>query len=403
MEIVGTSRKSKPRNEYEGNQAIDKNKADDIMKKYYEISGIDRESENVIMNAPTSISQSDIESIDKVVHDPLMFPITEFEKKFLTYLNPHTGEIATPDMVIPFIRLMRETQYTSDRYLIIESIRIMNNTSILKYLYKNKLLDVLRVWLSECLEKIDILYDFAENVLTFLRNVWISSSILEDHAYNVGKVIVRFTKLGDSKLSGIASGIKQKWLDAIQVSDDSDISSEQNDEMEEADTEDPNVLRTRHRAYRVDSNPEYESELARRKRARIRPKKNGKYSESVSVNVPIISKLLTRSLPSNQYHQSNNRSNILISVSVDPTTHSHIIITPFHRTHHSNTEPLPLYQNSHFLQLILIFHQIYLKMKTPFTLPNTVDVEPDLRGRVVQAEDIQLAVRYLNTGYYGEW
>ena len=95
----------------------------------------------------------------------------------------------------------------------LEVISNFRKAKILKRLYKQGLLDVLRTWLS--VDTTPASQALTDVVLSFLKEQWITKTLISNYDFGIGKAIVKVKKNGSEANKALAEDVQQRWTDIL--------------------------------------------------------------------------------------------------------------------------------------------------------------------------------------------
>lgn len=97
--------------------------------------------------------------------------------------------------------------------MVLEVISNFRKAKILRRLYKQGLLDVLRTWLSvDATPASEALTDV---VLSFLKEQWITKTLISNYDFGIGKAIVKVRKNGSESNKALAEEVQQRWTEIL--------------------------------------------------------------------------------------------------------------------------------------------------------------------------------------------
>ena len=97
--------------------------------------------------------------------------------------------------------------------LLLEVIANFRRAKVLKRLYKNGLLDVLRTWLST--DETPAAEALTDVVLTFLKEQWITKALISNYDFGIGKAIVKVKKNGNASNRALAEEVQLLYRDPM--------------------------------------------------------------------------------------------------------------------------------------------------------------------------------------------
>lgn len=105
--------------------------------------------------------------------------------------------------------------------LLLEVIANFRRAKVLKRLYKNGLLDVLRTWLST--DETPAAEALTDVVLTFLKEQWITKALISNYDFGIGKAIVKVKKNGNASNRALAEEVQKQWTDILNAKEKSTV------------------------------------------------------------------------------------------------------------------------------------------------------------------------------------
>ena len=88
---------------------------------------------------------------------------------------------------------------------------------MLRRLYKNGLMDILRPWLA--LNQNIASDALIELTLEFLLNLWTNRVLISNYSFNIGKAIVKVKKNGNPECKSLAEKVQQHWTEILNGED----------------------------------------------------------------------------------------------------------------------------------------------------------------------------------------
>ena len=88
---------------------------------------------------------------------------------------------------------------------------------MLRRLYKNGLMDILRPWLA--LNQNDVSDSLIEVTLEFLLHLWANRVLISNYSFNIGKAIVKVKKNGNPTCKSLAEKVQQHWTEILNGED----------------------------------------------------------------------------------------------------------------------------------------------------------------------------------------
>ena len=98
---------------------------------------------------------------------------------------------------------------------ILEVISNFRRAHYIRRLYKEGLLDIIRPWVSfEANPEAEAL---TEATLSFLLEMWITKSLINNYSFNIGKAIVKVRKNGNATNKQLAEKVQKHWTEILQA------------------------------------------------------------------------------------------------------------------------------------------------------------------------------------------
>lgn len=88
---------------------------------------------------------------------------------------------------------------------------------MLRRLYKNGLMDILRPWLA--LNQDATSDALIEVTLEFLLHLWANRVLISNYSFNIGKAIVKVKKNGNPVCKSLAEKVQQHWTEILKGED----------------------------------------------------------------------------------------------------------------------------------------------------------------------------------------
>ena len=104
---------------------------------------------------------------------------------------------------------------------LLEVISTFRKAHYIRRLYKEGLLDIIRPWVSfEANPEAEAL---TEATLSFLLEMWITKSLINNYSFNIGKAIVKVKKNGNETNKQLAEKVQKYWTEILQADEKPEI------------------------------------------------------------------------------------------------------------------------------------------------------------------------------------
>ena len=168
---------------------------------YSQIAGKELDYD-IVVKRIKEISIEEEDNVNSAINDPLMTPITSFERDLFELLDPESGELLSVDTVPLFIEFLKKDHSLLEKMMLLEVMSNFHKARYIRRLYKGGLLDVLRPWLA--LTSDDSLI---EVTLDFLLHMWTTKALISNYSFNIGKAIIKVKKNGNESNRELAEKV----------------------------------------------------------------------------------------------------------------------------------------------------------------------------------------------------